>query len=110
MYAIKEGFKTINGEYVQTFQRDVRGIETVLTVEAGTTGYTGGCSREGGSRTYLNLQCPTGDFYFKPVKDEKGKRIGFTIACCGDDGLDAFMKAITFVRDALNDQCLEIDD
>ena len=31
-------------------------------------------------------------------------------AACGDDGLNALMKALDFCRDALNDQRCEVDD
>ncbi len=110
MYAIKEGYQKINDEFVETYQRDVCGVNTVLTVEAGTTGYKGGCSRDAGSRTYLNLVCKAGDFYFKPVKDENGKRVGVTIACCGDDGLNAIAKALAFALQVINDQRCEVDD
>ena len=38
MYAIEEGLQKINGEMVETFEREVTCGNTVLEVEAGTTG------------------------------------------------------------------------
>ena len=42
MYAISEKVKKINGELVETFEREIVETNTGLTVEAGTTGYKGG--------------------------------------------------------------------
>lgn len=109
MYAIEEGLQKINGEYVETFQRGVICGETELEVEAGTTGYKGGC-RNAGSRTYLKLLCMSGDFYFRPIVDEEGNVTGITIACCGDDGLDAILRALEFAHEAIDDQRCEVDD
>ena len=54
--------------------------------------------------------CLDGDFHFIPFKDENGIFKGITIACCGDDALDAIMKALIFTGDVLTDQCCEVDD
>ena len=35
---------------------------------------------------------------------------GITIACCGDDGLNAIMKALEFAHTAINDQRCDVDD
>ena len=66
--------------------------------------------RIAGGRTYLNLMCLDGDFHFIPFKDENGIFKGITIACCGDDALDAIMKALIFTGDVFTDQCCEVDD
>ena len=42
MYAIEEGLQKVNGEYVETFEREVTCGNTELGVVAGTTGYKGG--------------------------------------------------------------------
>ena len=63
MYAIDEGMQKINGEMVETFHREVLEGNTNLEVEAGTTGYKGGCCRNAGGRTYLSLLCLSGDFF-----------------------------------------------
>lgn len=110
MYAIEEGLKKINGELVETFQREITETNTGLTVEAGTTGYKGGICRDAGGRTYFSILCGCGDFHFSPIKDDGGQIVGFEVACCGDAGLNALMKALDFAWDALNDQRCEVDD
>ncbi len=110
MYAIEESLAMVNGITVDTFQRDVIEGTTKLEVEAGTTGYKGGCCRDAGGRTYLRILRETGDFFFGPIKDEEGRIRGITIACCGDAGLNAVIKALDFIQQALTDQCCEVDD
>ena len=110
MYAIDEGLQKINGEMVETFHRDVIDGNTNLEVEAGTTGYKGGCCRNAGGRTYLSLLCLSGDFFFGPIKDDDGNIAGVTIACCGDEGLNAIMKALEFAHEAIDDQRCDVDD
>lgn len=110
MFAIEAGVQKINGEFVETFQREVSCGCSELEVEAGTTGYKGGCCRSAGGRTYLSLLCLSGDFFFGPIKDDEGHIAGITIACCGDDGLNAIMKALDFAQTAINDQRCEVDD
>lgn len=110
MYAIEEGLAKINGEMVETFGREVSCGNTELEVEAGTTGYKGGCCRDMGGRTYLSLLCLSGDFFFGPIKDEAGNIAGITVACCGDDGLNAIMKALEFAYAAIDDQRCDVDD
>ena len=110
MYAIEEGLRKINGETVETFRREISEKDTGLLAEAGTTGYTGTPSRKAGGRTYLSVICECGDFHFCPVKDEKGRIIGMEVAACGDAGLDALMKALEFVHQAIGDQRCEVDD
>ena len=72
MYAIEESVQKINGEVVETFQREICDGNTNLEIEAGTTGYKGGCCRNAGGRTYLSLLCLSGDFFFGPIKDDEG--------------------------------------
>lgn len=86
MFAIEEGLKKINGETVETFCREVVETNTELLVEAGTTGYKGGCCRDTGGRTFIGIVCECGDFHFGPVKNGDGQIIGVEIACCGDGG------------------------
>ena len=92
MFAIEKGMMKINGEKVETFEREVNCGCAELLVTAGTNGYKGSGCRIAGGRTYLNLMCLDG------------------IACCGDDALDAIMKALIFTGDVLTDQCCEVDD
>ena len=110
MFAIEEGLQKINGELVETFQREVVCGNTDLEVEAGTTGYKGGCCRNAGGRTYIGINCICGDFHFEPVKNDSGQFSGVKIACCGDDGLDSILKAFGFVMEALADQVNGVDD
>lgn len=110
MYAIEEGMRKINGEMVETFQREVSCGNTGLEIEAGTTGYKGGCCRKAGGRTYLSLLCLSGDFFFDPIKDDEDHIAGIAIACCGDEGLDAITKALEFAHSAINDQRCDVDD
>lgn len=110
MYAIAEGLKNVNGVDVETFQHDVEDGSACLQVEAGTTGYMGGSSRASGARTFLRIDCLCGDFFFAPITDDDKKNVGFVVATCGDDGLNAIMKALDFCRNALDDQRREVDD
>ena len=110
MFAIEERLKKINGETVETFCREVVETNTGLLVEAGTTGYKGGCCRDTGGRTFIGIVCECGDFHFGPVKNDDGQIVGVEIACCGDAALDAVMKAVDFIRDAVNDQRCDVDD
>ncbi|MBQ4436301.1 MAG: hypothetical protein II879_09455 [Clostridia bacterium] len=110
MYAIEENLKKVNDVEVDTFQRDVEDGNVCLQVEAGTTGYKGGCCRNAGGRTFIRIDCVSGDFYFSPITDEDGRKVGIVIAACGDDGLNALVKALDFCRDALNDQRCEVHD
>ena len=110
MFAIEEGLKKINGEMVETFSREVTETNTGLLVEAGTTGYKGGICRDSGGRTYISIVCECGDFHFGTVKDDAGRIVGVEIACCGDAGLNAIMKALEFAHEAINDQRCEVDD
>ena len=110
MYAIDTSNHTVNDKKVDTFLRTIHDGDTHLEVEAGTTGFQGACCREAGSRTYLALLCRQGDFFFGPIKDDEGRTVGIRIASCGDDGLDAILKALEFTYHALNDQCSGVDD
>lgn len=110
MFAINEGKKKINGESVDTYERDIRETGCRLVAEAGTTGYRGGICRDAGSRTYIRILSMKGDFYFCPVTDGDENMAGVEIAACGDAGLNAVIKALDFIRQALDDQRREVDD
>lgn len=105
MYAIEEGMKLINGEVVDTFEREITEGKTTIQVEAGTTGYRGG-GRQSGSRCFFRVKCLGGDFHFSTLSEGEG----IEIACCGDDSLSALMKALEFSCQAMNDQICEVDD
>ena len=110
MYAIEEGHQRINDRIVKTFARSVTGHHTELAVEAGTNGYKGTPCRKAGSRPYMNFACLEGDFHFDPIIDDDGEIFGFEIACCGDEGLDAIMKALGFAEEVIVDAVREINE
>ena len=110
MYAIEAGTQRINEGTVLTFRRKVVEHNTWLRVEAGTTGYSGGDSRLAGGRTYIGITCKVGDFHFDLVRDEEDRPVGVRIACCGDAGLNAIMKALEFAHEAIDDQRCDVDD
>lgn len=110
MFAIDEGIKKINGEIVDTYEREVKETGCRLLVEAGTTGYKGGICRDAGSRTYIRIFAAQGDFFFCPVTDGEENMVGVEIAACGDAGLNALMKSLDFIQQVLNDQRCEVDD
>lgn len=110
MFAITEGVAKINGKNVDTFEREISNGRTALEVEAGTTGFVGEDCRDAGGRTYIGINCICGDFHFEPVRNDNGQVSGVKIACCGDDGLDSILKALSFVMEALADQVNGVDD
>lgn len=110
MYAIKERQAWINRIPVKTFERETTDANTAVRVEVGTTGYRGGDNRCHGGRTYLGLECLTGDFCFLPITNEKKKVVGIEIATCGDAGLNAISKALDFARATISDQCRNVND
>lgn len=109
MYPVSGGKIKVNDKLVNTYGRAALGKSTALHVVAGTTGYKGSNKREAGGRTYVKIECCCGDFFFDPVKDEDGTVTGIEIACCGDEGLNAIVKAVDFVRDVMNDQICEVN-
>ncbi len=110
MFAIREKQTWVNEVPVRTFERQTADANTALRVEAGTTGFRGGNTRSRGGRTYIGLECLSGDFYFAPVKDDAERVVGFEIAVCGDAGLNAVVKALDFARTAIHDQCGRVND
>jgi len=108
MHAIEESLRRINGEPVDTYRRVVVENNTVMIVEAGTTGYKGS-RRDDGGRSILSVTCSRGDFHFEALTDENGDTVGFEVACCGDDALNALMKVLRFAHEVLDDQRRGID-
>jgi len=109
MYAIKERKAWINRIPVKTFERETADANTSVRIEVGTTGYRGG-SRQHGGRTYLGLECLTGDFCFLPITNEQKRVVGIEIAACGDAGLKAISKALDFARATISDQCRNVNN
>ena len=110
MFAVSENVRTVKGEPVETYRRNVIDRHTGLVVEAGTNGYGGYDGKAGSTRTVVTLACDIGSFDFNLVKDDDGITVGIDITSCGDEALDALMKALDFVRDVLNDQMCGIND
>lgn len=110
MYAISEGAAKINGEVVDTFEREVTQGGTTLEVAAGTNGYKHDKTRAGGSRTYIGIDCVSGDFHFSPITDDDGKTVGVEIASCGNDSLTAILKVLAFAYKVLDEQRREVKD
>ena len=109
MFAVKEGKVKINGRSVRTYERTAREEGTELRVTAGTTGYLGK-GRDAGGRVYLKFECFCGDFHFDPIEDDEGNVVGIEIAACGDESLEAVAKAIDFAKEAIDDQCLGVNN
>lgn len=110
MYAVCEGRIKINDKTIETYGRAVLEKDTALHVVAGTSGYKGSNRREAGGRTYVRLECCCGDFFFDPVKEDDGTVSGIEIACCGDEAMDAIVKALDFARTVINEQRYEVND
>lgn len=110
MYAIEKGTQKINGELIPTFQREIISGDTDLIVTAGTNGYKGSCARKAGGRSFLSILSLEGDFHFGPIMDDEGSMTGVEIACCGDGGLNALLKALDFSRQVLNEQKCGFND
>ena len=78
MHAIEQAARTINGERVETFSRDVS---------------VGGA--------LLRVDVRRGDFHLSLTDGG-----GLELACCGDAALDALVVALSFATEALDDQRL----
>ena len=92
---------------LQTLSRTVKNVKTGMEVEAGTTGFLGGCCRDKGASAFVAIGCNQGDFFFESVKDEDGRCVGIEIACCGDDALASLIDTLGFAMKAIIDQCDE---
>jgi hypothetical protein len=110
MYAITEGVAKINDRKVHAFKREVFAGDAVLTVKAGTTGYKGEVCRKDSSRTFVCLESILGDVHFTPITDPEGHMTGFQIVGCGDDTLNALVRAVKFVEKVLDEQRLGYND
>lgn len=110
MYAIREGRAFINRVPVKTFERETLGANTNVRIEVGTTGFRGSKDRRNGGRTYINLECVNGDFYFVPIINKKKRVVGIEIAVCGDAGLKAIKKMFEFATSTINNQCHKVND
>lgn len=103
MFEVKSKLKEVRyGAAIRTFEREVfTGIH--LDVEAGTTGFVGGDS----SRTYLRIGDRSGTAMIRADLTDDG---GFEVWLDGDLELTAFIKALNFAVNALEDQIYGVDD
>ena len=107
MFAISRGSKTINDERVDTFIRSIAGEDTLLEVEAGTNGFHGG-GRKSGSRAYFRLTALNkADFFARVRYNDAGQPVSLEICFCGDEGLTALMKALSFAGDVIKEQTFD---
>lgn len=106
MYAIGESTAKINGVTFPTFSREVATDEGALTIEAGSTGFKGG-DRAAGGRGFVSINVTAGDLHFDLITNGDGVATGVEIAFCGDEELDAMIRALTFARKAITDPALE---
>ena len=107
MYAVKEDMAKVNDQAFPVFTRQVLMENGVLQVTAGTTGFMGG-DRDAGGRAYLSIEgCPGVDMHADLVKDEDGNVTGIELAFCGDEELDALVKALHFAETALIEQTMK---
>lgn len=98
-----QGSKKINKTVVKTLKKNISLDNADLEVEAGTTGLMGG-ERDSGSRAFLELTVPYGDFLILPKENEYGWVEGVTICCCGDDAVESLMQALIFSMEVYLDQ------
>lgn len=110
MYAVNEGVAIVNDQEFTVFNRQVETEKGILDVTAGTTGFKGG-EREAGGRTYLSIEgCACIDMHADLKKDEDGDVTGIELAFCGDNELDALIRALLFAQKTLVDQATGDDD
>ena len=103
MFAISEGMARINGQTINTFEREIAEKDTVMQVAAGTSTYKGE-----GTRTYVGFDCISGDFHFSPIKDKKDQIVGIEIASCGHAALKTMQKALAFALKLLDEESREV--
>ncbi|WP_102343585.1 hypothetical protein [Galactobacillus timonensis] len=109
MYEVKERERTDRGETMRTFTREVVSAN-ILEVEAGTTGYRGGDTGNGG-RTYFRIcdeACTDMDVHV--FHDRYGHATGFEVALGGDCELETMIKALKFITKVLEEESREVHD
>ena len=110
MFEITKDTIKINDVPTDVFARDASCGSASLFVEAGTTGYRGlDKPRLESARTYISVKSLGGDFWFRPIREGDGEISGFRIVGCGDDCLEALIKAADFIAKALREQRARLD-
>ena len=103
MFAVREGMKQINGEIVDTFERNVDFGGVHMEVEAGTTGF--GNVPDEDARGYIRIKSNRGDFFSKITTDDMDRPRQVEITVSGEMELRALLKAVQFATQALADMC-----
>lgn len=107
MFAITEGTRSVYGEEITTYTREIYSAN-VLEVEAGTNGFQGGDSGHGG-RTYIRIEdMGSTDIRVNPLgRDGNG---GFELFLGGDCELETMIRALKFITKVLEDGAKEVFD
>ena len=109
MYEVISGSRTLDGHEFETFKRDVIS-GNVLTVEAGTTGFTGEEDNDS-CRAYFSIKDKEGsNIRIKTYQGANGNRTGFEVELAGNDELSTTILALKFIVKVLEDQVLEVVD
>ena len=109
MYEISTSRAMINGVKIDVFERCVVEDEAIVAIAAGTNGSKGG-ERDEGGRTYVRLDVGIGDFLIDPRINDDGEVDGVEIVACGDSGLEAMIKALSFASRTLEELTYGIDE
>ena len=109
MYEIKEKRRMLpDGTEITTYTRDVVSAN-ILEVEAGTTGFMGGDTGNGG-RTYFRIQDEgSTDMKINTYVDRYGCR-GFEVFLGGDCELETTIRALKFITKVLEEESQEVYD
>ena len=108
MYEVREKRrKLLDGTEITTYTRDVVSA-SILTVEAGTTGYMGGDSGHGG-RTYFRIEDQgSTDIQVLPIGRYGDE--GFEVFLGGDCELETVIRALKFITKVLEEEAEEVCD
>ena len=109
MYEIRENRRRLkDGTEITTYSRDIYSCN-ILEVEAGTTGYMGGDTGQGG-RTYFRIKdCAATDMNVCTFTDKYGSK-GFEVFLGGDCELETMIRALKFITKVLEDTSEEVYD
>ena len=100
MYEIRQGTRTVAGQEITTYKREIVQAN-ILEVEAGTNGYKGGDSGHG-SRTYFSIS----DLGSTDITVNSWDG-GLAVCLGGDCELDTIITALKFIVEVLEDQADE---
>lgn len=107
MYEIRKRQRKIGGKEITTYIRDIYSAN-ILEVEAGTTGYCGGDSGNGG-RTYFRIENRGGTDIQAYGLGTNGEE-GFEVILGGDTELHTVIRALKFITKVLEDTANNVND